>query len=410
MPVRNDGLVVDAYTFVPLGVPAAWATVEPAELGLLPGEEAVVTVRFAPPRTATTPPGAHRFGLRVVSREDPDTSVAEEGILEVASFVDVGAEMQPRTISARGRRQGRCEVAVDNRGNTVALVQVAVTDADEKVAARQPAPLEVPPGGSCVVPVSIAGAERLWRGAERRLPFTALVQPSGADAVALEGTLVQRPALPAWALKAALGAVALAVVLAALWLAVLRPTIESSARAAAAREAEKVAESAQESQQAAAAEQEAAIDDLAAAVEEQAAAGEGAAAEPEPAEATPAPGTAGASIDPLGDPRAVRVAATAADQTPTVVLSADRIVSVLDLLLQNPAGDTGLVEVTRDGATVYAARLENFRDLDIHLVAQLEFAPGDDLGLEVTCENPAEPARPCTPALTVSGFARTPPA
>ena len=97
------------------------------------------------------------------------------------------------------------------------------------------------------------------------------------------------------------------------------------------------------------------------------------------------------------------------------MLDADRIVSITDLLLQNPAGDTGRIDVTRDGDVVYSARLENFRDLDLHLVAPLSFAPGIPLGLEVTCENlpvdptdPSSEAAPCTPGISVSGFARTP--
>lgn len=398
LTIRNDGLVVDAFTFEPLGVPASWATVEPAELALLPGEDGTVALRFAPPRAADVVPGIHSWGLRVISREDPGSSSVEEGQVEVGTFIEVDAELVPRTSTARGRRSGTHEVAVDNRGNTTAVVALNLADPDEKVnGTLEQTFVEVAPGRSQVAKVKVSGRDRHWRGANKTLPFQVLVTPPDSDTVTLSGNLLQRAVLPPWALKALLGLVVLAMLLGGLWVAVLRPTIESSAREAAVEEAEK-----------AAAEQQAAIDELAGKVE--------AAGQPTPTPTpnttptptpTPTPEQPG-TIDPLGDPIAQRIAATKSNQKPSVVLDDERIVSVTDLLLQNPAGDTGLVKVTRDGTTIYAARLENFRDLDLHLVAQLSFDPGTRLGLEVTCENAPELDRPCTPGITVSGFARTP--
>jgi hypothetical protein len=195
----------------------------------------------------------------------------------------------------------------------------------------------------------------------------------------------------------------LAMLLSGLWVAVLRPAVESSAREAASQEGAKALEVAEESaaaQQAAAAAQQAAVDALA----EQVAAGQ----VPPPAPApTPTPGVGGVPIDPLGDPLSKRLAVTDTDQSPDARLSSEQVVSVTDVLLQNPAGDTGQIRVTRDGTTLYTARLENFRDLDLHLVAPFEFAPGERFGIEVACENPPELGA-CSPGVTVSGFARTP--
>ena len=84
--------------------------------------------------------------------------------------------------------------------------------------------------------------------------------------------------------------------------------------------------------------------------------------------------------------------------------------SVTDLLLQNPNGDAGTLTVLRDGAVIYEARLENFRDLDLHLVAPVVVDAGKELGIRVTCTNPdpagKAKAADCSPALTVQGFAR----
>lgn len=413
VPVRNGGLVVDAFTFEPIGTCADRAVVEPTELGLLPGEEGTVTVRYDLPRDQPLAAGNHPVGLRVLSREDPGSGHVEEGALDIAPFTAVTAELGPRTSTARGRGRGTHEVAIDNRGNTTAVVVIDLADPDEKVhASIEPAFVEVAPGRSEIVTVKVSGRGSHWRGINRSLPFQVVVTPPEGEARTLPGTLLQRALLPSWLLKSLLGLLVLAMLLSGLWLTVVKKTIESSARAAASEEGAKAAETAEKAaaaQQEADAQQKAALDDLTQKVEEQT-------GEPvTPATPEPTPGVGGVPIDPLGDPLTLRLAATAADQTPTRVLDADKIVSVTDLLLQNPAGDAGLLEVTRDGVTVYATRLENFRDLDLHLVAQLAFAPGDELGLEVTCENlptvaPAvpAPAAACTPGVTVSGFARTP--
>jgi hypothetical protein len=407
VPVRNDGLVVDSFAFEPIGTLADRAVVEPAELGLLPGQEGQVTVRYDLPTDPPLAAGTHPVGLRVLSREVPESGYVEEGALDIAPFTAVTAELGPRTSTARGRGKGKHEVALDNRGNTPAVVVLDLADPDEKLHGTiEPAFVEVGPGRSEIVTVKVHARAQHWKGANHSLPFQVVVTPPEGDQRTLPGTLLQRPLLPPWLLKALLGLLVLAMLMSGLWLAVLKPTIESSARAAASEEGEKALAAQQEAaaaQEKAAAEQKAALEELEDKVD--------AATTP----TTPPTVDPGAPVDPLGDPLLVRVAATKSDQTPSKVVDTEKVVSITDLLLQNPAGDTGRIDVTRDGDVVYSARLENFRDLDLHLVAQLAFEPGSPLGLEVKCENlPADPtdptskAAPCTPGITVSGFARTP--
>jgi hypothetical protein len=404
LTVRNDGYVVDALSLEPVGNLAEWAVVEPAELGLLPGEEATVHVRYATPRDSTVLAGSYPVALRVISREDPERRQVEEGVVDVPAFTDVSAELVPRTSTARGRGRGRHQVAVDNRGNTAAVVTLDLLDPDEHLHGTvEPAVLEVGPGRSELVAVTVTARTRFWRGSNRTLPFRLVVTPPEAELFSLPGNLLQRAVVPAWLVRGAVALLLLAVLLSGLWVAVLRPAVESSAREAASQEGAKalaVAEESAAAQKAAADAQKAALD----ALTEEVAAGQVPAPTPEP---TPTPGVGGVPIDPLGDPLSQRLAVTAADQSPDVRLSSEEIVSVTDLLLQNPAGDTGQIRVTRDGTTLYTARLENFRDLDLHLVAPFEFAPGERLGIAVTCENPPELGT-CSPGVTVSGFARTP--
>lgn len=402
LTVRNDGYVVDALHLEPVGNLAEWAVVEPSEVGLLPGEETTVRVRYATPRDSTVLAGSYPVALRVTSREDPDRRQVEEGVVDVPAFTDVSAELVPRTSTARGRGRGKHQVAVDNRGNTAAVVTLDLLDPDEQLHGTvEPSVLEVGPGRSELVEVVVTARTRFWRGSNRTLPFRLVVTPPEAELFSLPGNLLQRAVVPGWLVKGALALLVLAMLLSGLWVAVLRPAVESSAREAASKEGAKALEVAEESaaaQQAAAAAQQAAIDAMA----EQVASGQ--APVPSP---TPTPGVGGVPIDPLGDPLTERLAVTDTDQSPSVRLSTEQIVSVTDLLLQNPKGDTGEIRVTRDGDTLYTARLENFRDLDLHLVAPFEFAPGERLGVEVTCANPPELGA-CTPGVTVSGFARTP--
>ncbi|MDX6564880.1 MAG: hypothetical protein QOE10_542, partial [Gaiellales bacterium] len=66
--VRNTGSVVDEFAFSVLGPAGEWADIQPPTLSLFPGAEGTATVRFRPPRDATTRSGRIPFGLRVASR------------------------------------------------------------------------------------------------------------------------------------------------------------------------------------------------------------------------------------------------------------------------------------------------------------------------------------------------------
>jgi hypothetical protein len=116
-------------------------------------------------------------------------------------------------------------------------------------------------------------------------------------------------------------------------------------------------------------------------------------------------------IDPLGFPVSFRVGVKANDQDVDRVLSDDRIVSITDMFFQNPEGDAGRLEVFKDGQLIYSTRLNNWRDLDQHANAPYEFKPEDKVRVKVTCENKAAAggtAKPCSPAVTLVGYARKP--
>src|ERR1700730_8487703 len=128
LQVRNTGSVVDEFSFEVVGPAAAWTTVDPEVLPLFPGDEGTVTIRMAPPRLPTTPAGEAPFGVKVISREDPEGSVVEEGTVTIAAFSEVTAELTPRT--SRGRRGAIHSLAVDNRGNTTLDARLSANEPD----------------------------------------------------------------------------------------------------------------------------------------------------------------------------------------------------------------------------------------------------------------------------------------
>ena len=75
------------------------------------------------------------------------------------------------------------------------------------------------------------------------------------------------------------------------------------------------------------------------------------------------------------------------------------------MVLQNPNGDTGFVQIKRDGNVLMQSALENFRDLDLHFVAPYMFNPGSKLTMTVTCTQPG-PTRPgnCSISGSFGGF------
>lgn len=384
--VRNTGTVVDEYSVTPLGDAAAWIVAEPAVLPLFPGAEGVFTVRIRPPRAPQTALGPVAFGLHVRSTEDPEGSVVEEGVLTVARFADTQVELMPRTSHARGRRAGRHEVAIDNRGNAPLTCTFSTIDDDGRVSVEVGAlSVHVAPGEAAFVPVKVRAVDAFWRGPAMSHPFQVYVEPGTDPNMAVDGMFLQEAVLPKWLPRAVLALLALLALLTALWFAVLKPTIESTAteaaEQAAAEAAEKAAAEAAAPVQAAQASQQAQIDALT-----------------QTGGATPTEGTA----DPLGDPTAVRL--VKGQQIFTV--PADQVFSLTDVLFQNPNGDSGTVTLRRGGDVLFVERLENFRDLDQHFVAPVAVTGGQSLTLVIGCEAPGLGADDCTPAVLLSGFLR----
>lgn len=392
--VRNTGTVVDELTFEPLGDAAAWVSVEPPVLPLFPGAEETVRVTVTPPRASTTPPGPTVFAVRAASREDPAGSAVAEATLEVEAFTDLFAELVPRT--ARGRRKGTTDLAVDNRGNQAVALALSGGDADGALQiALEPPALTAEPGTATFSEVVIRPAKRFWRGPSKTLPFQLIAERGdGGEPLVVDGTMVQEAVLPKWLLRMLLLLLLLLLLLVPIWFAFLKPNIESTAKEAA---------------------RDAAEEEVAAALEEAGGGGGGGGGGGDETTTTTVPTTAttlapGGAGD-VGEPLAFRLdpsAGPGGSNVDSFTVPAGQLLRLTDIVLQNPQGDTGRLEVRRDGDVLLTLALQNFRDIDYHFVAPILFTEGSSLQLSLVCDAVTAPSTSCRPSGSFVGFLAEP--
>jgi hypothetical protein len=406
--VRNTGTVVDQFTFEGIGEAAPWMSFEPAQISLFPAMEDSVELVVRPPRDHTAASGPIPFAVRMVSQEDPEGSMVDEGTLHIESFDQRSIELMPRMSS--GSRSARHEVAVDNHGNTTISPAFTAIDPDDLVDFEiKPTSLSIEPGLAGFAEVTVRPKQRFWRGEPRRLPFQLVAMEEGREPLAVDGVLLQKPILPRWFWKAVLAALLLLVLLFVLWRTVLRPSIESTARDSAE---EAVAELAGDVEE---------INDRLDQAGIPPADPDGAPAptpttvpEPEPT-VPPAPTTTvvdeipppSGQVSVLGDPIDFRLTAAVGaggTATDTFVVPDAQVLSLTDFVLQNPTGSVGALRIRRNGNIVFESQMANFRDLDLHFVAPYQFDPGAQVVMELVCGTPGPGFTECSGAVSFAGF------
>ncbi|MEU6369508.1 RICIN domain-containing protein [Streptomyces sp. NPDC046931] len=225
--LRNTGDVVDEYRFEPVGPIAPWTTVEPSSLRLYPGTTGTVELTFAPPRTPDATAGPNPYAVRITPTEHPEATTVPEGNLTITPFTEVRAELVPPTV--KGRFRGRPRLAIDNLGNTGLTASVSGSDNGNELSYDiHPGNVQIEPGRAAFVKATLRPRKIIWFGAKEQRPYTLAVRRSGADALPVEGTYVQRGFLPRW-LATFLGVfTALAVTLVMLWIA-YKPNVNTGA-------------------------------------------------------------------------------------------------------------------------------------------------------------------------------------
>src|SRR5262245_56169059 len=113
--VYNPTTIVEEYVAEVLGPAAAWTTVEPARVNVMPGTHGTVTIVLRPPRYPAPPAGQTAFAVRCASNlNGANASVVEADVI-VGGFCELALEVAP-TLS-KGIRRGRHRIIVVNRGN-----------------------------------------------------------------------------------------------------------------------------------------------------------------------------------------------------------------------------------------------------------------------------------------------------
>jgi hypothetical protein len=366
--IRNVGDLVEAYRIEVVGDLAPWSRIEPDLLSLYPGSEGTVRLTFAPPRSATVPAGPFPYGVRVTPTERPEQAVVPEGVVQILPFQDTNAELSPRT--SRGRGGATHEIAVDNRGNVPLRVGVSGTDPDGRLKfTARPAALTVLPGEAAFSTLRVKPRRRHWRGQPVTMPFQAAVVPEGAAPVPLDGTFLQEPLVPKWVPRLIAALLAILLALAAIWFALLRPTIRSTAKNAIKKPV------AQASKQAAVAQQAA---KQSTGNQQQAAKSAGAANQSAP------PGPPSQS-KPFTQRLDVAAGPNATANT-TFTVKAKTTLVLTDLVIENPQGDTGQLDLLVSGKTLFTLGLANFRDQDYHFVTAIEVPAGDTVVARTKCQ------------------------
>jgi hypothetical protein len=389
--VRNVGSVIDQISVDVVGPAASWSVVEPPVLNLYPGDAGEARVYLRPPRASKPVAGKLRYGVRATSLEDPSGSATAEGTVVVAPFTELRVALVPQI--SRGSRRGKHKIDVSNLGNVPVGTQVSAVDPDDALRFSVPPPAVAPPGVVTQSKLVALPRRKFWTGKQQLKPFQVVVAPERGISTTVDGTFEQDPIVPRWAAATALAAVALAVVLAGLWFTLVKPAVASAATEAAQAEASKAA--------AASVSDGGGSSGGGTASAESAAPSPSASGKPKKA---PEPGSPG---NPLTAPIAFRIQTNAAPGTAFKVFTSSlqpaKPLDVTDLELQNPAADTGYLEVRRGADVVYRAGLDNFRDLSQPYVTPIRFAKGQKVTVAIQCSNPAPAKNRCTAAVTVVG-------
>ncbi|MEV7253136.1 COG1470 family protein [Streptomyces cyaneofuscatus] len=447
--ICNSGSVVDRFELDIVGDAKDWIRVEPAEVNAFPDQSVGAELIFTPPRSAKIPAGEVPFALRVMSHEDLEGSAVEEATVTVGAFTDFDVKLVPTT--RRARFGARFHAVIDNRGNAPLRTQLYAIDPDTQLRFTLPyKEIEVARGKGAVAPVKVRPAARQWRGPEVTLPFQVLAVHQGQDGDeehTADGVLIQAPVVPGGAVSFVMAVAAAVLALLALWFFVLRPSAESGASKGAPPDP---TPGQQDSGPPA--------PGITPGADTATNAGAGGVPEDLPFPPPPVDGrTEGTSAGPDGTARQEttggpkeepggpkeesgapagqepgrrssgessqddggrafdrRIQAEVAvspeyDDKARYTVPDGSVLLISDVVFENVAGDTGVVQIQRGGEILRQVALETFRDYETHYREPMRFGPGEDVVLAVRCDVPGGQlstgagAAVCTPGAYFSG-------
>jgi hypothetical protein len=314
------------------------------------------------------PAGPHSSGVVVSSRSG--TSSSAEATIDVLEAPAYEATLVPPRSSSD--KAGRHRVSLVNRGNAPILIELEASpiDDDAEIELGTTA-VSLDSGGEATVDLRIVPPLRFWSGTTIDHEFVVHTRGSDSRTTELYGTFHQLPRVRSWLLPAAVGMLGALLLGTLAWFWLLKPWVEQTAQNEAAD---------------AVAADRAVLQQMITRLEDAA---------------------ARAAELPLGTPADLRLEASAApgdSATDSFAVSSSRLLSVTDIVFQNPTGAVGTVSLLRNGDVLLESDLANFRDLDFHFVAPFEYEGGSTVAIELVCETPGPGESECTVGTSLTGF------
>ena len=380
LTVHNLGDTTESYSVVPAGLSASWTSVRRGSLTLFGGSQEVIDVEIAPPLLPTTTAGPTVIAVRIIPTSTQDEAIVAEATLGIQPFDD--CRIVPLQPIQRARHRATFEFMVENHGNSVASARLILVDPTERLdGAFDPPAVGVPPGAASLVQLKLHEARRTIRRHSRVLEFEVEAQRQGLPPASAPLALVQSPTVSWSAVAKILGVAAVIAAAAIAWFGLIEPTIDDSA--------------------------EQAVDDRI-------------------GELTPADGADGSASAPettvpvvvapedeTGEPTFFRLAVT-----PALNETADLAATIpdgeqfdlTDVRIENPANDTGIATLLRNGEAMFVWSLDNVRGQYFEpRITPIPFAAGDNITFSVRCDAIGDATKStCTNAVNLGG--RTTPA
>jgi len=217
----NQGMDPDTFGLSVDGIPLGWVSTSTPVLQLGRGEQKEVSLTIAPPRAPESRAGRHEFTLRVTSQQAPEQPVEISCILSVAAYTEFKTTLSPVQINSGET----ATLLVENEGNASQAFTVTWTSAGDAMGVevqQRPPGTPMRPAGASPTAVPFIAAEKVslrvpagqqasvnFRLRERSkpvfgggntLPFTVNVDSAERKSQRVDGEVVTRPLIPAWAL------------------------------------------------------------------------------------------------------------------------------------------------------------------------------------------------------------------
>lgn len=191
----NQGTRVDHFHLRLQGLPGEWVTISENDIQLMPGAQGYLLLTIHPPGDSSAVAGEYIFDLLVNSRYMLEEKAAAVGRVVIRPFTGLVVDMQPERL----RNQGTCQVQLYNAGNQPLTCTMRGRDpAQEIVFGGEQGTVQVGPGQTLALPLTVTPQKRPFLGTARFLPFEVEVTADSGEAIVKPGQLEILPVVPPW--------------------------------------------------------------------------------------------------------------------------------------------------------------------------------------------------------------------